>query len=795
MFRLGIDLPAEATSYQLIIGAGAYTELVNLTANGKYSKVFLLTTPEVWKNCQELIAKYLPLDFKLIEIQSGEEHKTLTTLENVLHELSFHGADRRSLLVNFGGGVVGDLGGFAASVYMRGIDFVQAPTTLLSQVDASVGGKTGINFNHVKNLLGAFQQPKAVLINPETLKSLPVRELSSGMAENIKHALIADSSFIDYLENFQWPVRDFADFSDLIAKSVAIKAQVVRADPKEAGLRKILNFGHTAGHALESLCLNSAHPLAHGEAVALGMLMEGELAVSEGLISEADLKRIEKLILKFNLPNKVTVKINPLEFEAKLLTDKKNSNQQIKWVLLKKLGEAVIDQSVSAENLAGCLGKYLDSTLPKHQDSGLSLLGKVRDATVNLKGSKSLTNRALILAGQSVGKSILYNPAICDDAQVVIEALRKFGVKIEWSEDSLLIDRPEVLTPYEGIIDVGPAGTAMRFLTSFVATVPGALVELRGSERMHQRPINDLVDALTSQGLQIKYLGTPNCPPLRILGREKEEKFTVDIKANISSQFLSSIMLSAPSLAKSVEINIVGDLISKSYIDLTLQVMKDFGVNVIEEEGNYFLIFDSLPQSGAYQIDGDATGAGYFWCLAAASSQAITVNNLSPESKQGDLDVVPILEKIGCEIQKGERSITVIGKNKLATIHADLEQLPDSAQTLAVLASLIPGTSRLTGLSTLKNKETDRLRALSQELKKLNIKTVIGDDFIEIYGGTIKIPETGVEIETYDDHRMAMSFAILASIYPEIKIADPQVVSKSFPDFWQQLEICGLEIV
>ncbi len=795
MFRLGIDLPAESASYQLIIGAGAYTELVNLTANNNYSKVFLLTTSEVWKNCQELIANYLPENFKLIQIQSGEEHKTLVTLENVLHELSFNGADRRSLLINFGGGVVGDLGGFAASVYMRGIDFIQAPTTLLSQVDASVGGKTGINFNHVKNLLGAFQQPKAVLINPETLKSLPARELSSGMAENIKHALIADSSFIDYLENFQWPVKDFANFSDLIAKSVAIKAGVVRSDPKEAGLRKILNFGHTAGHALESICLNSANPLAHGEAVGLGMLIEGELAVLEGLITEDDLKRIEKLILKFNLPNKVEARINPLEFKAKLLTDKKNSNQDIKWVLLKRMGEAVIDQSASAENLAAAVEKYLVTSHQTKEEVHLGLKGKVKDASVNLNGSKSLTNRALILAGQAVGKSILYNPAICDDAQVVIEALRKFGIKIEWSEDTLLIDRPDKLTAYQGIIDVGPAGTAMRFLTSFVSTVPGSIVELRGSERMHQRPINHLVDALVSQGVEINYLGNLNCPPLQIIGREKQDKFNVDIKADISSQFLSSLMLSAPSLATSVEINIIGDLISKSYIDLTLQVMNDFGVNVIEQEGNYFLIFDSLPKAEAYQIDGDATGAGYFWCLAAATGQTITVNNISPESKQGDLDLIPILEKIGCQIERGERSIAVKGQSNLQAIHADLEQLPDSAQTLAVLASLIPGTSRLTGLSTLKNKETDRLRALSQELKKLNIKTVVGDDFIEIFGGTIQIPTTGVVIETYDDHRMAMSFAILASIYPEIKIADPQVVSKSFPDFWQQIEVCGLSIV
>ncbi len=795
MFRLDIDLPAESLNYQVIIGDDAYSKLASLIAKAKYSKVFVLTTLAVWDNCSELILKYLPEDFKLIKINSGEEQKTVSTWEQVLQELNLGGADRRSLLINFGGGVVGDLGGFAASVYMRGIDFIQAPTTLLSQVDASVGGKTGINFNHVKNLIGAFQQPKAVLINPLSLRSLPARELSSGMAENIKHALIADASFIDFLEDFTWPVKDFTDFSDLIAKSVAIKAQVVKADPKEAGLRKILNFGHTAGHALESLCLETNHSLAHGEAVALGMLMESELAVSQGLISSIDFERIKKLIVKFNLPILIEAKINHLEFQAKLLTDKKNSNQEVKWVLLKKLGEAVIDQTVKSELLTGCIAKYLDLSLPIKEESCLSLTGKVKEASVALKGSKSLTNRALILAGQAVGKSILYNPAICDDAQVMIEALQKFGVKFEWLDDTLLIDRPETLIPYKGVIDVGPAGTAMRFLTSFIATVPGASVEIRGSERMHQRPISDLVDALVSQGIEIKYLGTPNCPPLQITGHGKQDKFSVEIKANISSQFLSSLMLSASSLAKSVEINLTGDLVSKSYIDLTLQVMNDFGVNVVQEEDNYFLIFDSLPQAGAYQIDGDATGAGYFWCLAAATSEAITVQNLSPESKQGDLGLVSVLEKIGCRVQTAERTINVTGQADLRPIIADLEQLPDSAQTLAVLASLIKGVSRLTGLSTLKNKETDRLRALSQELKKLNIKTVVGDDFIEIHGGTIEVPATGVLIETYEDHRMAMSFAILAAIYPKISIANPQVVSKSFPDFWQQLEVCGLSNV
>ena len=325
------------TAYPILIGQDSYQWLAGNTS--KYSKIVVLTDEIVWNACSALLEGRLS-DFTLIKLAAGEDQKNINSYQQVLQGLSEAHADRSSLLINFGGGVVTDLGGFAASTYMRGIDFVNLPTSLLSQVDASVGGKTGINFNGVKNLVGTFALPKAVLINPESLQGLTARELSSGHAENIKHAAIRSADFFSFLEN-QDAMNP--DWDDLIARSLAIKQAIVENDFKESGLRKLLNFGHTAGHALESLLLKNDKSLTHGEAVALGMIFEAQLAIQEGQLSPEDFVRLKNLIAKFQLPVEMTTTIKWDDFSQKIAQDKKNQGDKINWTNLQSIGSAQFD--------------------------------------------------------------------------------------------------------------------------------------------------------------------------------------------------------------------------------------------------------------------------------------------------------------------------------------------------------------------------------------------------------------------------------------------------------------------
>lgn len=316
----------------------------------KPDKIALLVDENTSKFCRSLLL----LDVDLtIEIKSGELNKNLDTCIDIWTELTNSAFTRKSLLINLGGGVIGDMGGFAASTYKRGIPFINIPTTLLSQVDASVGGKLGIDFNNYKNHIGVFNDPDAVLIDPVFLKTLPYRQLVSGYAEVVKHALIFDS---DHWRQLNETPFEKLDWENIIPKSVEIKNEVVSSDPFESGRRKILNFGHTLGHAIESKLLNSPSPILHGEAVAVGMILESHLSLQLGRISEDEFDSITNhLKTRFALPDKLP---SYHELESLLGQDKKNNNDTVSFSLIDAIGSCTYDDYVSHENLIHCLKAY-----------------------------------------------------------------------------------------------------------------------------------------------------------------------------------------------------------------------------------------------------------------------------------------------------------------------------------------------------------------------------------------------------------------------------------------------------
>jgi len=331
--------------------------LSQFLAQHDYSKIAVLVDEYTNKYCFPRIESLLPKGSIKIQIKSGEQHKTIASCEKVWEGLTRANMDRHALMINLGGGVIGDLGGFCASTYKRGIDFIQIPTTLLAQVDASVGGKLGIDFHGLKNHIGVFQLPKTVLIDPSFIQSLPQRQQISGFAEIIKHCLIRDGHMWDRIRQTSFEDLNLAE---LITHSVAIKQAVVAEDPKEKGLRKILNFGHTLGHAIETYLMEQGkRKILHGEAIACGMIMEAFLSYERGLIELTDLESIESY--EFETYGRVILKEDEIPAILKLTAqDKKNKGTEIRFSLLTGLGDCGYDIPVSTSEMKKAILYYLN---------------------------------------------------------------------------------------------------------------------------------------------------------------------------------------------------------------------------------------------------------------------------------------------------------------------------------------------------------------------------------------------------------------------------------------------------
>lgn len=332
--------------YVITIGENCFSRLGQSLCLDDYSKIAVITDENVAVHWLESLKSSLQREVVTITLPAGEEWKTIETVSSAWQQLLDAGFDRKSLVLNLGGGVIGDLGGFVASSFMRGIDFYQIPTTLLSQVDASVGGKVGVNFGAVKNLVGAFNQPRGVLIDIATLRTLPERELRAGYAEVLKHGLIRDAEYFSFVSKQGFDHTSSDSLVPIIRKSCEIKSAIVVEDEREGGVRKILNFGHTIGHAVESLSHETEEPLLHGEAVSIGMVAEAKMSELLGQISMAEIEEIESVLSAAKLPIRMSHNIPRKEIRGKFLSDKKNSFGNVKWSLLESIGRATFDQEV-----------------------------------------------------------------------------------------------------------------------------------------------------------------------------------------------------------------------------------------------------------------------------------------------------------------------------------------------------------------------------------------------------------------------------------------------------------------
>jgi 3-dehydroquinate synthase len=338
----------------VIFSSDIKQSLSEILAQLSFSRLVVLTDLNTKIHCLPIIQEIFPTNTVFISVAAGEIHKNLDTCSLIWNRMTEEALDRKALMLNLGGGVIGDMGGFCASIYKRGIRFINCPTTLLSQVDASVGGKLGIDFNGLKNHLGVFNEPETVVIAPEFLKTLPQAELRSGYAEIIKHGLIRDKAYFQKLQAKNWENQDW---ESLIRHSVGIKKAVVEADPKENGLRKILNFGHTIGHAFESYFLDTNNHLLHGEAIALGMIAEGFLSFEKVGFSFQEFEQMSQFLLQ--VYGKVDFSLHELDPILDLCTqDKKNEGQTILFSLLESIGNCTFNIPVTREEIKHAIHHY-----------------------------------------------------------------------------------------------------------------------------------------------------------------------------------------------------------------------------------------------------------------------------------------------------------------------------------------------------------------------------------------------------------------------------------------------------
>ncbi|MDK9706713.1 MAG: 3-phosphoshikimate 1-carboxyvinyltransferase [Desulforhopalus sp.] len=413
-------------------------------------------------------------------------------------------------------------------------------------------------------------------------------------------------------------------------------------------------------------------------------------------------------------------------------------------------------------------------------------IGKV-DASLEVPGSKSLTQRALIAAALADGESRLIGPLESDDTAYSSQALQQLGAEIKTGTDWRVVGNGGVIQPSKEPIYLGNNGTATRFLTS-VASLGSTQYTIDGDSRMHQRPIGPLISALQGWGVDISSVRGTGCPPLFINGHGLKGGKTI-LPEGKSSQYLSSLLLVAPYAKKPAVLEVEGKIYSKPYITMTLAVMADFGIRVeCARDFSSFSVPQGCYKAREYRIEGDASNASYFWAAAAITGGRVTVTNVPVPSLQGDALLAPLLGRMGCEIVKTGDAITLQGAERLEGITVDMGDMPDVAPTLAVVAAFAHGTTVLNNIAHLRIKECDRLAAVVTELTKLGVNVEERESSMIIHGDGGRNLR-GAEIHTYSDHRMAMCFAVAGLRIPGVKITGEDCVGKSFPDFWQRFAL------
>ncbi|KAL7422257.1 hypothetical protein Q5752_002903 [Cryptotrichosporon argae] len=779
--------------------------------------------------------------FLTYEVAPGEGAKSRQVKADIEDWLLGNKCTRDTVIIAFGGGVIGDLTGFVAATFMRGVKFVQIPTTLLAMVDSSVGGKTAIDTVHGKNLIGAFWQPSYIFVDLAFLSTLNQREFSNGMAEVVKTAAIWKADDFSALESRAAEIssavstkpptptagRFAADRStaqalllQVVSGSIYVKAHIVTIDERETGLRNLVNFGHTIGHAIEAVLTPT---ILHGECVAVGIVLEAEVARHLGILGQVAVGRLSRCLAAYGLPISLhDRRIAALPAAAGLSVDrlldimridKKNSGPAKKIVLLSRIGKTYEEKAtVVADDVIRkvlCEAATVIAGTPTHSP-----------ITMATPGSKSISNRALVLAALGSGTCRIRNLLHSDDTAVMMNALAELkGAVFSWEDggETIVVEggRGNLTPPAGGKhLYLGNAGTAARFLATVCTIVSGAgNTVITGNARMKQRPIGPLVDALTANGAHIAYLEGQGCLPLEI-GANGLAGGHIQLAASVSSQYVSSILLCAPYACEAITLELTGgQVISQPYIDMTIAMMREFGIEVERKraaDGTPLDVY-AIPKGvytnpADYSVESDASSATYPLAIAAITGTTCTISNIGSSSLQGDARFAKeVLEPMGCVVEQTPTSTKVTGPpvGQLRALgHVDMEPMTDAFLTASVLAAVAklpalperqvagqpPETSRIYGIANQRVKECNRIKAMRDELAKFGVQTDEFDDGIVVYGKPAESLHRGASVHCYDDHRVAMAFSVLACVIDKTIIEEKRCVEKTWPNFWDDLQ-------
>ncbi|MFN0074043.1 MAG: 3-phosphoshikimate 1-carboxyvinyltransferase [Chloroflexota bacterium] len=443
---------------------------------------------------------------------------------------------------------------------------------------------------------------------------------------------------------------------------------------------------------------------------------------------------------------------------------------------------------IAACDVPSRVAKILTGIFPERRSMttlAIQTASRPLDATILLPGSKSLTNRALLIAALAEGTSIIRRALFSDDTRAMHGSLTALGIAVEADEANQMYTvhgARGTIPASSATLFVGNAGTAARFLTAAVALGHGRYV-VDGVPRMRQRPIQPLIDGLRQLGVDARAEFDNGCPPVIVQGTGLPGG-TARVRGDISSQYFSALMLAAPHALNDVEVQVEGTLVSVPYVEMTAGIMAEFGVHVdVHGESGFRVPAGQKYQARDYVVEPDASGASYFFAAAAVTGGHVRVPFLGPRSPQGDLGLLEVLERMGCRVQREAEAIDLWGPKTLLGVDADFERMGDVFSTLAAIAPFASGPVRISGIAQTHHEESDRPVAVATELRRMGIRVEDNYDSLVIHPG---LPQPA-EIQTYDDHRIAMSFAITGLRAPGIVIAEPGCVAKTFPEFFEVL--------
>lgn len=822
----------------LITKSAAYDiQLIDFKA---YDKILILTESSVISGTGDYLQQIVKeanlheTNYEKCHVYSTIEsdfHKGNEEAEAIMNFMFSVGLTKKSLVICFGGGKISDLGGFIASIYLRGIASIYFPTTLLSMIDASIGGKCGINsIEYGKNLIGTFAQPKKIIVN---LKFLYLFEdikviIRDGLAEMVKIIVVFDSSKSLYsklnrLKIVQSSISGNSIFSkfteesmiileELVVECIKLKVSIITQDVFDSGIRNCLNFGHTIGHGVEAA---DTFNFSHGEAVSIGMVSELKVLSNKRVCPYSLVYELINILSNFGLPTEIPKHLSIYDMIDKMRQDKKNKSiLHCSIIALKEIGDFSIKPlSVSYEDLLWMLSSSIRVTNPKE------LLSSTADPLIVdfIKGSKSICNRALILAAIVKQDIILQNFNICEDTSVMIRALTSFGYNIQ--HDSLAhtirVNYNENNNKSENeiqkvVINIENAGTAARFLVCFVAFhLKNFSVTVHSSKRMEERPNKELFLFLEQfEGFSIEYLNKAYCFPIIIKTTRRIDLINatnkLDVTGKASSQFVSSVIMSSYSFISAHisdrRLHYLKE-VSFQFIEMTMSLMKKFGMPVHYSNEGFFEFEEriSIKENFIYYIEPDASTINFLIGHVAINGGYLKIKGIGHNSIQGDSKMINYLGQFGYLFKQTDHETEFfhcITNNNLKSdidLILDLELITDSFIIFAIVASQLKNcTITIEGIDNQAVKESNRIELVAINLNRCGI-------FCHIEASSKLVVDTkyirpvfhDIMIDTANDHRLAMAFTILASKLVDshrLIITEKDCTTKTYPEFYRDME-------